>query len=366
MKICHLTSVHSLDDTRILHKECQSLAKHGHDVYLVGFGTSQISKGVNIIGLDDKPTTRLKRISLGARRVVHEGLKLDCDVYHLHDPELILYIPLLRRKGKKVIFDSHEDVPAQIFEKDWLPMRSLISRVYTWVEKYYLKKANALVYVTPSMEQRMREINQNSSLVTNYPILDLDMTNDYNPVKDRDYLCFIGGISSKWNHDAVIQALQNVDGVVYALYGKPSSEAYMEHLKNIDNAGVLDYRGTIPHTDVMNVYSNSLAGISWLKRSPNVGGSEGTLGNNKLFEQMLAGIPVIISDLRLWREIVVENDCGIIVDENDIHGFTQAVQFLKNNPEEAQRMGNNGRQAVINKYNWTTQEQVLTELYYSL
>lgn len=365
MRICHLTSAHTLDDTRILHKECQSLAKFGHEVFLVGFGVSEFKSGVNIVGLDSKPQNRLNRIISGARRVIKAGLKLDCDVYHLHDPELIPYIPLLRQKNKKVIFDSHEDIPAQIYEKDWLPLKSVVSSIYSIIENFFLKRASALIFVTPSMEPRLTDINPKSVLITNYPIVDSSMVQQNDVIHD-DYLCFAGGIMEKWNHGSVIKALQKVDGVSYRVYGKPSPPDYLEYLKNIDTKGVLDYRGVIAHSEVMPFYQKALAGICWLIPSPNVGGSEGTLGNNKLFEQMLAGIPVIISNLRLWREIIEENDCGIVVNDSDLDGFVEAVNFLKQNPEKAKTMGENGRRAVLTKYNWTTQEEVLINLYDSI
>ncbi len=94
--------------------------------------------------------------------------------------------------------------------------------------------------------------------------------------------------------------------------------------------------------------------------------NEGTLGVIKLFEFMAAGLPVICSDYRLWKEIVEGNNCGICVDPNDIEGIVKAICYILNNPDEAKKMGNNGRKAAVEKYNWGIQEKILLDLYKTL
>lgn len=365
MKIAHLTSVHHARDTRILYKECTSLAEAGYEVFLVAYGESFDENGVKVIGLGDKPKNRFLRIFKGAKQVVDKGLTLNCQVYHLHDPELLPYIPRLKRAGKKVIFDSHEDVPKQILEKDWLPARRLVSVVYSWLENYYLGKADAVICVTPHLVERLATINPNCVMVTNYPILE-EVSAISTHHNQGNYLCFAGRISGDWNHEAIVKALQEIEGVSYVLCGKADSIEYVEKLKHIDRKGILDYRGIISHDQVKNLYSNALAGVSWLCPSPNIGGNLGTLGNNKLFEQMSAGIPVIISDLKFWTDIIHKYDCGFVVSSGDIPGFRDAVQHLRDNRGQARVMGKNGHRAVEEEYNWAKQSTVLTGLYHVL
>jgi glycosyltransferase involved in cell wall biosynthesis len=84
---------------------------------------------------------------------------------------------------------------------------------------------------------------------------------------------------------------------------------------------------------------------------------------NKMFEYMSAGIPVIASDFPLWREIIQGNDCGILVDPLDPSAIAHAIDYLVSHPEEAHRMGKNGRIAVETKYNWTMEEKKLLAFY---
>ncbi len=90
--VCHLTSVHPVEDVRIFHKECVSLAKHGFDVTLVACGEpayKQNKNGVNVVSLDVPVKNRFERMTKRTRAVYKKALEVDADIYHFHDPELL-------------------------------------------------------------------------------------------------------------------------------------------------------------------------------------------------------------------------------------------------------------------------------------
>ncbi|MFD2270345.1 glycosyltransferase [Undibacterium arcticum] len=58
-----------------------------------------------------------------------------------------------------------------------------------------------------------------------------------------------------------------------------------------------------------------------------------------MFEYMAAAIPVIASNIPLWREIVEGNDCGLCVDPYDPAAIANAIDYLALNPDVARRMG---------------------------
>ena len=103
IKICHLTSVHPRYDTRIFIKQCKSLAIHNMDTHLVvadGLG-DELKDKVKIIDVGFKQG-RIRRILLTTILVYKKALELDCEIYHLHDPELVPVGTKLKRLGKKV------------------------------------------------------------------------------------------------------------------------------------------------------------------------------------------------------------------------------------------------------------------------
>ena len=91
-KVCHLTSVHSIDDGRIFRKECTSLAANGFDVTLIAFGENSfedIKNGVKRISLNLPVKNRLQRFFKRSKTIYKKALDIDADIYHFHDPELL-------------------------------------------------------------------------------------------------------------------------------------------------------------------------------------------------------------------------------------------------------------------------------------
>ena len=103
IKVCHVTSVHPVEDVRIFQKECVSLARAGYDIYLVQQGESYEKYGVHIVGFGNVESSRIKRMLHTSRTAYEKALAVDADVYHLHDPELLPYGIKLKKLGKKVI-----------------------------------------------------------------------------------------------------------------------------------------------------------------------------------------------------------------------------------------------------------------------
>jgi glycosyltransferase involved in cell wall biosynthesis len=86
----------------------------------------------------------------------------------------------------------------------------------------------------------------------------------------------------------------------------------------------------------------------------------------KLFEYMAAGLPVVASNFPLWRRIVEGKRCGITVDPLNSKAIAEAIEYLLSNPGEAMQMGENGRQAVEQHYNWKNEAKKLVNLYKEL
>ena len=207
VRVCHVTSVHPSNDGRIFRLECQSLAANGYKVYLVAQGESREENGVQVVGIGKAPENRVARMLMFARKAIEKSLELNCDIYHLHDPELLQFALLLKRKGKVVVFDSHENTLEQIEEKEWIPLliRKPLSGLYIKYASYVFKKLDALVSVTPHIVAQLKEINSNTWMITNYPRFVQYKSHD----KDYDItkICFTGGIESQWNHHRIIQII---------------------------------------------------------------------------------------------------------------------------------------------------------------
>lgn len=365
MKICHVTSAHTAYDPRIFLKECCSLAEAGYEVYLVApNAVEEVRNGVNIIGVPILNKGRLYRMTRGVSDVYHKVLNIDADVYHLHDPELLRIANKLRKRKKKIIFDSHENVPSQILSKYWIPkfLRKYIACIYKNFERRTLKKLDAVVSVTPELTERLMRINPKTYQITNYPIIKELFVDERQWGKS---ICFAGGIREQWCCKVIMKALEELPNIDYYVAGIVRDD-YLQEISELKNGIQFKYVGKLPHNEVFPFIQCSTIGMAVHEYSPSVGGNLGTLGNTKLFESMEAGIPVICSDFVLWKEIIDKYKCGIYVSPERPREITDAIKHLLDHPEEAKQMGNNGRRAVLEEYNWNTQKAVLIRMYKDL
>ena len=366
VKVCHVTSVHHAKDVRIFHKECASLAKV-YDVYLIAPNVeNEVDKGVHIVGVE-LPESRLKRL-LYLNKIYRKALEIDASIYHFHDPELMKIGLKIKKKGKKVIFDSHEDVPDQILDKPYIPqlIRRPLSKLYARIEKSLFRQYDTLITVTPHIVERLIKINPQTVMITNYPMIQKDEQPHWRniPFGERMYVCFAGSISPHYRHERVIKCIEKTD-VKYLLAGHIDHD-YFEKLKILKSWDKVEYRGVVPFDKVKEIYSESFAGIVYPEYRPNAGYKRGTIGVLKMFEFMYAGIPVIATDFDLWKEIIEKNECGICVNPYKDDKLTEAISYYRNHPKMAQKHGENGRQLVVEKYNWGTQEPLLYSVYESL
>lgn len=365
-KICHLTSVHSRLDTRIFLKECCSLNHHGYDVCLVvadGKGFEQ-KKGVKIHDVGAS-SGRLNRMIKTTKRLYNKAIELNAVIYHLHDPELIPVGIKLKKIGKTVIFDSHEDVPKQILAKPYINplIRLILSRTIGIYERWACRKFDAVITATPSIKKKFLTINENSIDINNFPILGELGSSKSLSLKKINKIAYVGGITQIRGIIQVIKALEHTaKDVRLQLVGDFGDSAVKQDAMALRDWSKIDEHGFLNRVQVKGILAEAVLGLVTFLPSPNHIEAQ----PNKMFEYMSAAVPVISSDFPLWRKIVEGNECGLCVDPLKPKLIADAINKLINNPSMARQMGINGQKAVQSTFNWAIEEQKLFKLYESL
>ena len=368
IKIAHLTSAHERSDVRIFLKECSSLAESGFETSLIVADSkgNELNSCINIIDVG-QPTGRVNRIFNTTRRILNAATLLDADIYHLHDPELMPIGIKLKNQGKKVIFDAHEDLPKQILAKPYLNKiaRKSLSFAASTYEQWAAKKFDAIVTATPFIRDKFLKINPNTIDINNYPKLgELDTYNiDWSSKKNS--ICYIGGLTKVRGIEEIVQALSQLkhQDIRLQIGGAFSEETFEQLVKELPSWQTqVDFLGWLNRTEVSNIMETSIAGLVTLHPIINYLDALPV----KMFEYMAAGIPVIASDFPLWISIIEKNQCGICVNPLNSKEISEAIDFIIENPEQAKLMGENGRVAILTKYNWNIEITKLIDLYRAL
>ena len=95
-KVCIITSVHHVLDPRIFFKQARSLAKAGYEVTLIAQNDkNEVINGIEVIGLGN-PKTRFHRMFFLTSHMLKKALSINADVYHIHDPELLPVLVIIK------------------------------------------------------------------------------------------------------------------------------------------------------------------------------------------------------------------------------------------------------------------------------
>ncbi|MBM7662854.1 glycosyltransferase involved in cell wall biosynthesis [Bacillus mesophilus] len=363
MKVCILTSVHSIDDTRIFYKEALSLKNMGHDVYfIVQHDQDTVINGVKIVSIST-PASRRDRLFKTIFEVYRKALKVNADIYHFHDPELIIVGLLLKAKGKKVIYDVHEDVPRQILSKHWInrSLRTLISIGAEWVENTSVRCFDAVITATPHISKRFEKMAKNVVTVCNYPMHE-EFREDEEILGEKGVaVCYIGGLSRTRGIEEMIQSIEKADSCLL-LAGSFEEKELRNKMKQLPGWPKVVELGYLDREGIRAILRQSVAGLYLGHPTPAYIHSLPI----KIFEYMASGIPVISSNFPLLVEIVEGGKCGVCVDPFDTNAVSSAIQWLVDHPEEAKEMGKNGREAVQTRYNWEAESTKLKRVYEQL
>ena len=309
------------------------------------------------------PRTRSERMSLTLWRVFRCALSTNASVFHFHDPELIPVGMLLKLLGKRVVYDVHEDVPADILDKSWIApsLRWPIARAAAWTETLAACRFDAIVAATPRIADSFPNIK--TLTVQNFPQVNVQVDAETTPYGDREPLIsYVGGISELRGAWEMIEAMGLLSESVPArlqlagCFDPPESQQKLASKPGWER---VDFLGWLSPAEVRELLGRSCLGVVVFHPIENHVMSQ----PNKLFEYMSAGLPVVASDFPLWRSIIQEARCGILVHPIKPTAIAEAIRWLLERPTEAEAMGHRGREAVRRIYNWENEEQKLVELY---
>jgi glycosyltransferase involved in cell wall biosynthesis len=369
MKVAHITSVHPWNDTRVYSKMCRSLSHAGVAVTLICSTAPReddFPEGVPVLGVEARrPHCRFFRMTLTVTKIVWKVLTSSPDIVHFHDPELIPACLALKMMGFRVIYDVHEDYQITVRQDAYyLPkvLRGLFSQFVRLLEGIADKSFDGIVTATPHIGTLFK--NPRTIVVQNFPIISQNLARHEtpNPTEGIRKALYVGSIAVNRGVFEMMDAVHLIApkyNVQLILAGTVESNTLLENMRRRKSWISTRFIGAIPPEMVPSVLNEATLGLVCFHPHDNHIFSYPT----KLFEYMAAGLPVVASDFPLWRRIIEDVGCGIVVDPLDIEAISAAITWLLDHPDDARAMGARGREAVKKTYNWNPEFRKLLALY---
>ena len=391
MKICMIATRHTLDDARVVHKEAISLANAGHDVFLIlscndyyeyvrnngsVIAAGKAPNGECIhMGLKVFGRPKLKGLSgkwktyLELSRLVAD---LKADVYHAHEPDLSLAIAvrakkLLAKQGFRahVVHDMHEYPPGEPADKAPKLLKFSILLAHILWNKLSMKWVDQVFTANNVVRGYALVLSYRMSVDTLYNTPSLKLfpqpaAKSWPAKGEKLLLCHEGSLPFDRGLKEMVEAVYCLrDKVCLRIVGDVFGEERAWLKQEVDEKELHDtitITGWLPYEKVSEAINDCHAGLILFRDC-----IENRLAGppNKLFNYMNAGLPVLSVDFPEMKQIIVEEECGILIYDQSVKSIIDAIESLLANPENMRKMGENGQKAVRERYSWEIMERKL-------
>lgn len=360
-----MVRAHPVDPDVRIEKEAKALSKAGYDVTVLAWGRY----GKNSLREEDRSGYTIRRFQFRAPWGVWVIfflpiwwvfeliwlLRNKWDIVHSADFDTLIPALLAAKiKNKPIIYDIFD------FYADQVPLPGVFRRLLAGLDRYLMCFVDAVIIVDPSrLKQVGRKHDASTVIIYNSPSDDLKVDVSLQERKDSLFNIFYAGVLSQdRDFKSIIDASADFDDVIIEIAGYGYYEGEMEEL-SMKNARIT-YLGPIMYDAV--IEKTLQADLLFALYDPSVPNNR-YASPNKLFEAMMCGKPILVSDGTAMAEIVREEDCGLVVSYEDVDAIKHAILTLKNDPALCRRLGENGRKAYETKYSWEIMEERLLEVY---
>lgn len=381
-------------DTRV-ENEALSLIDAGFDVSLLSVGIKKLPtrathRGIHLFRRRLPKQVRNKMRGLAGtvplltlfleREICKVYREKPFDVLHMHDLHLFGGgIRAGRALGIPVVGDLHENYVEVLQDYAWstrFPGKLVVS-IPRWrrIEKRWVNAVDHLVTVVDEMKVRNTRLGVDPDRTCVVPNTIRKADFDDFPVdegiiasiRSEFTILYAGTIGMNRGLDSVIRAMPDVlaeiPGARLVIVGEGRIRGELEILAR--QMGITDsvvFTGWREQALIKSYILGSHVGLLPLYKTAQ---TEIAIAH-KLFQYMYLERPAVVTNCRVQQRIVEETGCGLVYPSGDSSALSKALLTLAADPDMARRMGQNGHQAVLERYNWEATARGMVEMYEQL
>ena len=386
-KVCMVVGNTFTHDARV-NKEAKSLARAGYEVvvYAVNDGTFPQEETIGGVKVKRLRITSYSLVRLNVLRIPTEffpGLyhlwREKADIYHAHDADTLLICHWAAKKNKaNLVYDFHEYWKYKTIQNSSRigHIRTAVkNRLLVMVESFLVPKTDALITVNDSLAnefKRCDQVKEKPLVLFNVPSY-IALSNEDRTLlrrkigadKEDLLVLFLGGFDKNRGLENLVKSLDYLDRrfkLVFLGYG-PLRNLLIKASEHSQYRGRVFVLDAVSPADVPKWASGADIGVAPIQ---NASWSYFHSSPNKIFECLMAGLPVACSDFPEMRKIVKENDVGLMFDPEDPGDIARALEELVSDESRFKEMRKNALKVAKQKYNWEVEEEKLVKLYEEL
>lgn len=359
-KVCHLSTVHNPTDNRVFYKECASLAEKGYDIHLMVSGvTNKELLGVKIKNIKTAKKRFLRIIWSSFVMAGPRSNKLNCDIYHFHDTELIFAGLYLKLSGKKVIYDVHENNAGAIMSRAYLKNKSVkkfLAAGTKFTEKAFARFFDSVVTARPDISENFLSLKPVT--LRNFPITpDYDSIEDIEIEKTKPAVIYVGGMTQIRGIKELIGAFANQNEFELWLLGPFSNDEFRKECTEVEGWNNVRELGTVEAFEIFKYIKKADIGICTFLPAPN----HLTTLATKPFEYMACAKPIILSHFPYWQNFFQET--ASYVDPANSKDINETIKKMLSDVNALNERGQKNLELIRSEYNWSTEREKLYTVY---
>ncbi|PYY61794.1 hypothetical protein DEJ17_03510 [Curtobacterium sp. MCSS17_011] len=358
--IVHVSSAHPWVDNRVHLREAAAAADAGFRVRLIAVDSdlSAPATAVDVVRIPRR--ARARRMVVSSTQALVLALRSKARVVHLHDPELIWTIPVLRLAGRTVVYDAHEDLPDQVWSKDYLSYRQ--RAVFAWLSHGLLRVAGTAHRVVTATQWTGRRFPAGRRLaIHNFPFArpedDAQVSLEARPA----LVAHVGVLSRDRGIDVLASVVQQPSfpsGWCLEMVGSIDRSTSVEELRAAEATGRAVHGGVVGPIQARDLLLRARIGVVPFRRTP----VTDQIFPTKLFEYLAAGLAVIATDNPLWRHLLRDVECVTFVPADDPAAIALAIRRYAEDPALLERHGAEARRAAA-RFTWAPEAERLVAMY---
>ncbi|MBF9297137.1 glycosyltransferase [Mammaliicoccus sciuri] len=295
-------------------------------------------------------------------RMIVKGYIQNADIYHANDlntlPQAIV-CSKLRLKPKPLIYDSHE---VQSDRTGYNP------KTIKSIESFMLK------FVDQMIVENHTRAKYNEDIYGFYPKTLYNYSEKYNIEEkpqinlhkkigineDEKILLYQGGLQQGRGLELLIEAMDEIEeGHLLFIGGGKLTQSLKEQAEASKQADRIHFLDKVPFQELPSYTREAYLGFQVLQ---NICFNHYSASSNKLFEYMMAHVPVISCDFPEIKKVVEETNTGLVVDSHNASEIANAVNQLVKDTNLRNQLSENTKQAK-EIYNWNNEKSKLLEVY---